>query len=224
MGDMIGKFHYNAAFFTRYAPFFEAAQALPPDATVLVIGANDGILADPSNHVWQDGWTGVFVEPNPYVVEKLKRNRAGLVIQKAVSNEPGKLHLYTMTPDAAAAYEKVGANGTALTSSCREHIESRIRKNMPDTMNTMGLENMIERIEVECVPVRDLKVKPDLIQIDIEGMEQAVVPDCLDLGAKIVLWEHQHLNDAEKGKLEALARGKGYTTRRLRNDSMAVMT
>lgn len=223
MADALGKFNYNAAFFTRYAPFFEAAKALPPDATVLVIGANDGILADPSNYVWQDGWLGVFVEPNPYVVEKLKRNRAGLVIHKAISNTPGKLHLYTMTPAAAAAYEKVGANGTALTSISREHIESRIRKNMPDTMNTMGIENMIERIEVECVPVHALKVKPDLIQIDIEGMEEAVVPDCLDLGAKIVLWEHQHMTDAAKGKLEALARSKGYTTRRLRNDSMGVM-
>ena len=219
MSDQVGKFSYDGKFFQRYAPFFEAAKSLPDDAVVLVIGANDGVCADPSARVWRDGWRGYFVEPNPQARAALEHNRRGVVLPVAVSATPGVIRLWTMTPEAAKAYERIGANGTCLTSFNRDHIASRILLNMPQTAARLGVENMIVPIDVPAMPVKDLGIPaPDLVQIDVEGMEPEIVPQCF--GASVILWEHQH--EANKGALEDLARQAGYTVTRLKNDSLAV--
>jgi FkbM family methyltransferase len=224
VSDRIGKFNYGAKFFQRYAPFFREVRKLPADAVVLVIGANDGVVADPSAHVWQEGWRGYFVEPNPAARERLRANRQGVIVPAAISDSREPLTLWTMTQEAAQAYERVGANGTCLTSYDREHIASRIRDNLGATAARLGVDQMMRAIEVPAMPVLDLINEyeipaPDLIQIDIEGMEHMVVPQCLDLGAQVVLWEHQHAMD--KSALEAIARAKGYRVERLQNDSLA---
>ena len=226
MPDRVGKFNYDTRFFRRYGPFFREARKLPADAVVLVIGANDGVVADPSAHVWQPGWSGYFVEPNAAAMARLQRNRRGVFINAAISAEQGSLTLWTMTDEAAAAYERVGANGTCLTSHDREHIVTRIRENLPGTAASFGVDNMVKEIQVPAMRVAELFAEysiptPHLIQVDIEGMESVVVPQCLELGAQIVLWEHQHEQD--KGALEALAEEEGYRVQRLRNDSLACL-
>jgi FkbM family methyltransferase len=222
--DRIGRFDYGQQFFRRYGQFFRQARGLPADAVVLVIGANDGVVADPSAHVWQPGWRGYFVEPNPAAMARLKSNRDGVFIASAVAEQAGTLTLWTMTDEAASAYERVGANGTCLTSHDREHIVSRIRTNLADTAARLGEDSMVKAIQVPAMRVTDLLTEyeiptPDLIQVDIEGMEAVVVPQCLELGAQIVLWEHQH--EPDKDALELLAEAEGYRVVRLRNDSMA---
>jgi len=212
--DAIGKFNYSGTFWNRYQPFFEACKHLPENARVLIVGANDCKTADPTRHIWKPTWEGWFIEPNPDVDPG-----EGHVIRAAVAKQSGRLTLYRMSEEAAEAYAKVGAHGSCLTSFDRQHIESRLRKNLSETYARLG-DNAIKTLSVPCVPLDELVNGPfDLIQIDIEGMEPVVVPQALMLQPSILLWEHQHTKGRQ---LDEMAQNQGYTVQRLRNDTLAV--
>lgn len=224
--DNVGRFVYDDAYMDMYAPYYAHARKIPSNANVLIIGANDGIIADPTWQVWQDSWNGYFVEPNPYAHERLKRNRSGTYIPYAVSSTTDVMTLYTMTPEAAKAYEQIGADGSCLTSFDRRHLEIRLLENLGKTTSEMGLENMIQPIAISCKTVKDILIEyqiPEvhLVQIDIEGMEYQVVPQCFDIGAEVVLWEHRHLSKLRKSELKWLAKSAGYETQDLRLDTFA---
>lgn len=220
--DRVGRFNYGPRFFRRYQPFFEACKRLPDDAVALVLGANDGLLADPTAQAWRPGWRGYFVEPNPDASRALAASGRGLVVPVAVAAKPGLLRLWTMTPAAATAYERVGAHGSCITSFDREHVASRVRENLAASADP---ERDVVPIDVPAMTVPQLLdeyriPRPDLIQVDIEGMESEVVPQCIGLQPRVLLWEHQHA--ADKDALENEARRSGYQVQRLRNDSLAV--
>lgn len=214
--DKVGKFDYSGKFWDRYQPFFDACRTLPADAKVLIIGANDGKTADPTQHAWQPGWQGYFIEPNPKV-----RPDHGTVIHAAVSDAEGELTLYTMSDEAAAAYVRVGAHGSCLTSFDPEHARARLKKNLSATYARLG-DSAIESFTVRCAPIADLVpgVQFDLIQIDIEGMEPLVVPQAIRMRPKVLMYEHQHLHN---DYLSDMARQHGYTVTRLKNDTLATL-
>lgn len=214
--DAIGKFNYSGKFWDRYRSFFDACAALPANARVLIVGANDGDVADPARHIWQPGWEGWFIEPNPDVPLNEKN-----VIRAAVAENVGTLKLYRMSEEAAEAYRAVGAHGSCLTSFSRQHIEKRLRKNLSRTYARLR-GSAIETITVPCGPLGSLVSGYfDLIQIDVEGMEPVVVPQALAMRPQILLFEHQHTPGTD---LDEMAKAQGYATTRLRNDTLAVLS
>jgi FkbM family methyltransferase len=218
--DAVGRFDYSGAFWDRYAPFFAACESLPDDAVVVIVGANDGVTADPTRHIWREGWRGWLVEPHPRVVT----SGPGVVIKAAVAKQEGLLTLASMSESAARAYERVGANGSCLTSAHRKHIQIRLERNLSATYAKLG-EQAIETFTVRCAPLAVLLAEydappPDLIQIDVEGMEPEVVPQALALRPRVLLWEHQHTPGPA---LEQMAKKHGYQTTRLANDMLAVL-
>ena len=220
MTDAVGRFNYSGTFWDRYAPFFAACESLPDDAAVVIVGANDGVTADPTRHIWREGWRGWLIEPHPRVVT----SGPGVVIKAAVAKQESILTLSTMSEVAARAYERVGANGTCLTSVNRKHIQKRLDMNLQATCATLS-EAPIETFSVRCAPLAVLLAEhnapaPDLIQIDVEGMEPEVVPQALALRPRVLLWEHQHTPGPA---LERLAQKHGYQTTRLANDTLAVL-
>jgi FkbM family methyltransferase len=65
---------------------------LNPDFFFVNIGANDGVVADPTYpFIRKYGWRGIAVEPVPYVFEQLKENYAdieGVILENAaISNK-----------------------------------------------------------------------------------------------------------------------------------------
>lgn len=219
MKDRVGRFDYGARFFERYTAFFAACERLPDDAVVLVLGANDGRVADPVGRVWRKSWRGFFVEPNP----DIPATHPGVTIRAAVAEAPCLLRLWTMTDRAAEAYKRVGAHGSCLTSHDREHVARRIRENLAASADPV---RDVVPLDVPAFPVEQLMDEydippPDLIQVDIEGMEPQVVPQCIRVRPRILMWEHQHT--ADKNALENLARAAGYGITRLENDSLAVL-
>lgn len=223
--DKIGRFVYDDKYMEMYRPYFDQARKIE-NANVLIIGANDYCHADPSYEIWKDSWTGYFVEPNPYAHENLKKNRKGIYIPYAISSKNDVMTLYAMTEIAAKEYEKVGANGSCITSFDRKHLETRLLTNLANTTEKLGLENMIQELVVSCKTVQDIIFeysipKLNIIQVDVEGMEVEIVPQCLKLNANIVLWEHQHLLNVRKAELKYLAQSKGYQVQQLRFDTLA---
>jgi FkbM family methyltransferase len=224
--DCVGRFEYGAKFFERYALFFEACKALPENAKVWIIGANDGELADPARYCWQPGWRGTFLEPQPDVAASLAaRVGAENVVVAALDSEPGTLRLWRMRPDLAEAYVRVGAHGSALTSISRAHIIKRVRMNLAKSAAGLADDEVIEPINVPRMTPEQLMQQrghPDLIQVDVEGMESRIVPDLIRIGPQIIMWEVQHLAKPERSALARLAQQRGYEVTTMANDAMAV--
>jgi FkbM family methyltransferase len=58
-----------------------------PDSGVFVeMGAGDGIELSNTYHFEQRGWTGLLIEPNPFVREALHRNRKCAIMHCAIGN------------------------------------------------------------------------------------------------------------------------------------------
>ncbi len=224
--DKVGRFTYGDDYMSMYQPYYDVVNKLNKQANVLIIGANDGIIADPTYRVWKNSWNGYFVEPNPYAMEQLQKNRSGTFIPYAVGPKDDVLTLYAMTEKAARAYESVGANGSCITSFDRKHIETRLLTNLASTTEELGLDNMIQPLTVSCKTIksitRDFQIPHvHLVQIDIEGLEYEVVPQCFNIGIEVVMWEHQHLNKLKKLTLKHLATVQGYQVKELRFDTFA---
>lgn len=216
---------YGKKYFSRYQPFFDAMESAPDDADIIVIGANDGVTADPLYRVWRDSWRGFFIEPNPDAQERIRVNREGVVIPCAISDEEGFLTLYAMTTDAAAGYvEAVVADGSTITSANRQYIVDSILTRWPQGVTKFsGIDRMTREIQVPSrrldSVVSEYGIRPYAIQIDVEGMETVVVPQALSVGASVVMWEHIHIDAPDE--LEDLARSIGYQMVKMRQDTMA---
>jgi FkbM family methyltransferase len=227
------------AFFKRYAPFFEAVDRNADEIkTVLVVGANDGSLADPVGQCWREHWRGVFVEPDIKTIDRLRENlyaqnrNIGATIMAMVTDYAmvGANTLWRMTEETAAAYEKVvGDHGSALTSISRQHIKTRLEKHLPTLCALRGVDNLIEEFTTAHVSIQKLlfDYTPDLVQIDTEGMDYEImrgllfcVRDVLTHKPRIVMYEHQHLSADNDTLLTSFAGMLNYTVTRLRNDTL----
>lgn len=223
----------DAEWFSRYDRFFDLVRELaPPDAVVLEIGANDGTTRDPIGHVWRQGWRGVFVEPNPWAMARLRETRghAHTYIEAAVAQSTGgALTLWTMKPTAAEAFRKVtGDNGYCLTTVDFEHIASRVRKRLPGLVAAYGVEALLAAIVVPKMALADMlsqyAVFPvDVVQVDCEGMDGVIARQVAALRGvrpRIVMYEHQHLAADDREAADAALTAAGYTVEALRNDTV----
>jgi FkbM family methyltransferase len=177
--------------------------------TVLQIGACDGITNDPIHrHVAKGAARAILVEPNPYSFERLQKNYAGIenvtLIQSAIGELDGEAQLYRMKRTGIADSE------TDLTlqiaSFYKEHLKHHGKK-----------ADQIERIAVPCRSLSSLVAelglsKIDLLQIDAEGFDAAVVRMALKLPVLpfCINFEHTHLRRADRRPLFDLLKANGY--------------
>lgn len=115
------------------------------------VGANDPVIDSQSRHLEEIGWTGLLLEPLPALCEKLRKERAGKVVQCACSspaNHGKKLNLIS-----AGVHSTLNPSPIALGANSSEVIEVECRT----------LDSILE----------EQGVKPgfDFISIDIEGHE-----------------------------------------------------
>jgi FkbM family methyltransferase len=224
-------------FFKRYIPFFEAVDRYADEIkNVLVIGANDGQLADPVGQCWRDEWQGYFVEPdrNSYnrLTEYLEFKKRKYMIFEGACNASDNakfIRFFRMTSFAANLYkEKTGDHGSALTSTNRYHIAQRLDKHLPKIANEFGIDRLMEDFYAPCfTPTKLLdSSKADLLQVDVEGMEYDIIIETLCGSAEkfpvIILYEHQHLPATACTILDNRAKEAGYTVTHLRNDTLLV--
>jgi FkbM family methyltransferase len=174
--------------------------------TILQIGACDGVNRDPVRHQILKGNTrAVLVEPNPLAFERLQKAYAGIpnvtLVQAAIGDQDGSAHFYRVKKSATTDPEAL-----QVASFYREHLERHGRK--PDD---------IEQIDVPCRSLGSLVAeldlaKIDLLQIDAEGFDAAVVrmalkmpvqPDCIN-------FEHIHLKTPDRLPLFELLKAGGY--------------
>lgn len=134
--------------------------------TYLDLGANDPIYFNNTYFFYERGYRGVCVEPDPILFEKLKRKRRKdicLNVGVGFNNEPVEADFYIMTANTLSTFSK------------KEALR----------YESYGTYKINEIIKIPLIPINDLieinfNRYPDLISLDIEGLELKVL-NSLDL-------------------------------------------
>ncbi len=185
----------------------------------LQIGANDGQLDDPLQHLVRvHRLSGLLVEPLPDLFGKLMRNyagQAGLTFENvAIGPVPGKAPIFRVKPAADVPYDWHG-----LASFSRAHL---LKEGVPEAL--------IEANEVDCALMADLLDrhslrKLDLLQVDTEGYGHEIVKSVLDAGVRpaIINYEHCHLVPRVRTQAKRMLVDNGYRFIETGKDTVAVL-
>lgn len=149
------------------------------------VGANDGKSGDPIHRsVMRYGARALLIEPQPWLIERLRENYAEftgeLVVENvAIGPEPGTITLHVLKQDLWAEYrERVGREPDQIVSSNRGLVVPKIRKRL--ALDLDQAEASVERLDVPMVPLSALIVQygfcdVDVLQIDCEGWDFQVI-------------------------------------------------
>jgi FkbM family methyltransferase len=175
------------------------------DLRFVQVGVFDGVTGDPLHrYIARCGWRGVLVEPQARSAARLRElyrdNERVAVLQAAVAESAGRRTLFTVESSRAPAW----AGG--LASFDLQHILNHAHM-IP------GLAGMICEEQVECVPFDTVlaRLPPgrlDLLQIDVEGADAAVLAlfPFDRVQPAIVHWEIKHLTKLQReGCLDRLS-------------------
>jgi FkbM family methyltransferase len=151
------------------------------DLRFVQVGAFDGITVDPLHrYIGRCGWRGALVEPQAHSAAALRElyrdNQGVVVLQAAVAEGAGRRTLFTVESTQAQAPAWAGG----LASFDRQLI-------LKNASLIPGLAGMIREEEVECVPFDAVlaRLPPgrlDLLQIDVEGADAALLALFLSIG------------------------------------------
>jgi FkbM family methyltransferase len=187
-----------------------------PRATFVQIGSNDGDKHDPLRQtLLRHSWSGVMVEPVPYVFARLRRNYGnfpGVRLENmavAASPEPATLPFYYVAEapatelDLPSWYDELG--------SFRKEVVLSHAAQVPD------LEKRLVTIQVPCVTLEALcrrngLAAVDLLHMDTEGYDAELLAamDFRGLRPVLLIYEHKHLGEARRRQCQELLRGHGY--------------
>lgn len=182
------------------------------DAVFVQVGSNDGQRFDPLHReIALRRWTGVMVEPVPYVFERLARNYRGIdrvrLENVAISDHDGTQTLYYLPP---ADDDTLPSWYDALASFRRDVVVGH-RDAIPD------VEDRLATIDVECLTFDSLCRRAgidrlDLVHIDTEGYDFEVIKlvDLDRLQPRLLLFEHYHLDPASHDECIAHLAAHGY--------------
>ena len=156
----------------------------------------------------------LLIEPQGRAFDRLARRYAGfgtvICLNAAIDRQAGERHLHTVRADAGAR------TGDGIASFDRAHVEKEIAARLPD----LPRDRIAGLIATETVPVATLEgaaaeagiARPDVLMVDTEGFDAAVVRMALDAGwlPSVLQYEHKHLSGAARRSLTRALRQRGY--------------
>ena len=195
-------------------------------AQIVVIGANDGQTGDPIAQLIHEKkcWHVLFVEPVPYLFERLKKNYSGssrfTFVNVAIASESESKTFYWVDEKAKDDFPSISRFYDQLGSFNRDHILHHL-----DGV----LEPYIITGEVQSIPLNDLLKRSgltmiDLLQIDTEGYDYIVLSG-LDLSTyqpTLILFEHRHLSAEDKQRAIRFLSTNYNTIYQFKKDILAV--
>ncbi len=220
--------------------FQKILKCIRPDATSLIrhtlsdkdvyfvqIGANDGVQGDPIHELLLEfpSWRGLFVEPVPFVFERLRKNRPDVerfqFDQVAVSDSSGSVPFFYVDESAKAAlgtslpvwFDQLGSfDPKHILSSCGNAVRSYI---VECKIQTVTLMELFERNQIS---------KIDLLHVDTEGNDWKILSqlDFSVIRPRVVLFEHGHLGHNERSNARQHFVDHGYTVKNCGFDFIAI--
>lgn len=196
-----------------------------PSITFLQIGAYDGVAGDPLRPIVEHDarWRGVLVEPQTKPFERLQYNYSGAAgrlkfLNCAIATAPGKLAFYFVPPD---AIERNGLPSwyAELASFDRANIETHAPK--------APIERTIVRTLTVAGALAEANLsRVDCIVMDVEGFEAVLLPsiDYDQLGVSFVIFEHKHLETADRHTIDQRLASFGFSIKHFGRDTIAWRT
>ena len=172
------------------------------DVGVVVIGANDGPTADPAFHLLQNrpGWHGTFVEPVPYLFEKLKKScgTSGrfTFVNAAVSSKTSEEKFYFVSPESRRENPELPSWIEQLGSFDRSLITSHFNGRLEPYI----MEILVPTITLEELFSRTAQKQVDLLVIDTEGHDWEILQQ-LDLNKwkpEVIVFENCAISEEDQ--------------------------
>lgn len=185
-----------------------------PRAVFVQVGAHDTTQLDPlARHVRERQWTGLMIEPVPYVFERLRAAHGGnprIALENvAVADRSGTRTLFYL-PESDD--EGLPPWYDALASFRKDVL-------LGHTEHIADVADRVATIDVECATFEELCErhgldKIDVIQIDTEGYDHEVLRgiDFARHRPGLVMFEHLHLDATTQDASLELLQGAGYET------------
>lgn len=162
------------------------------------VGANDGMIGSMTYDLEKKGWSGILIEPNPILVENLKKIRTSPVFPFAISSVEGDLPFYIVQGPGNLD----GLSRFNYTNEFENHVKScggTVKKTIVQ----------VRKISSIMSEAQDLK-EIDFLKIDVEGHELEVLKsfDFEHFHPRLIVTE-DNFKDADKS-VRKLLRTKGY--------------
>jgi FkbM family methyltransferase len=167
------------------------------------IGSNDGRRNDPIFSLVKANpeWRGIFVEPVPYLYERLRRNyesREGLIFENVAINDGSTQVLYWIDPKAKEDNPNLPDWFDGLGSFNKNHV--RGAHGVAGLLLPYQRETPVKGCTFQQLLDRHVVTDFDLLVIDTEGYDWQVLRqvDLARYTPKIVIYEHKCLSTKEK--------------------------
>jgi FkbM family methyltransferase len=186
-------------------------------ASVLEIGANDHIKYDNVEPLLRSGrWSGVLVEPVPYIFKRLEQRYADVpgvkLANVAIADRDGSLPFFYLAEAPPGEEDSLPDWYHEIGSFSRENVLTHAR-------SIPGLEERIVEAQIPALTVASLFERNavehvDLVVIDTEGYDAEIVKAFpFDrYRPRLLVYEHFHLDDDVRTTTRALLHEHGYET------------
>lgn len=185
-----------------------------PDAVFVEIGANDGVKDDHLRpYILGGRWTGVMVEPVPYVFEKLRANYAGRdgvrFENAAIAETDGTMPFFHLGEGAAGEdphwYDEIGSFSRETVLQHARQVPALEERLAETEVPVLTFTSLCERHALDRV---------DIVVIDTEGYDGRLVRAFpFDrFRPRVLVYEHFHLSRTERTGTRAHLHSHGYET------------
>lgn len=170
-----------------------------PDAFFVQVGSNDGLKLDPLRpHILARRWSGIMIEPLPYVFEQLAaeyRHHPRIILENvAVADHDGTAELFYIPESADPSLP----NWYDALATFRKDVLLKHSEFIPDISSRIS-STEVPCLRFESICARNSVERIDLVQIDTEGYDYEVIK-LIDLDRyrpKLLMFEHLHLSAAD---------------------------
>lgn len=184
----------------QYPPYWFNKTLAAEPAFVMQIGSNDGKTGDPLNYLLNKylNWKGIFVEPVPYLFERLKSNypdKSRFLFENVAVNEGSELDFYWVDPKAKDELNELPFWFDQLGSFNRQHIVNQLGEKLEPYI----LEKKLEGITLPSLLERAKTNDIDIMHIDTEGYDWKILSqlNLNECAPNFILYESNHLSSDE---------------------------
>ncbi len=220
-----------------YKKLFKFLLKLSKPLKIIIVGANDGKINDPSyNLIMKNAQKTqvLLVEPNTALISVLKENyrkHPSFEVANCAIGSNGIFQLFIIKeawwPHFRPSYAEgwpVYRAATGVTSATKSNVEEALTRQGLDPKVAMGVINVPFKPLSELCRELNWKTPIDILQVDVEGHDDRVIYESnIDLlRPKLILFESHNLSAERQEALTRFLTERSYSIYTIKGDRLAV--